>query len=106
MAVQHCFPALLLQSEHLRLGLGKGRVQDLNVGPLLLERLLLCRHFDVLPLLGPHHHLVLVHQLSDERVLPQDLASEDGVEAGDVLVLGVAGHELRHHSLVPFGHLW
>ena len=52
-------PALLLQSEHLRLRLGKGRVQDLDVGALLLERLLLRRHLHVLPLLGPHHHLVL-----------------------------------------------
>ena len=47
----------------------------------------------------------LVHELSDERVLAHDLAPEDGVEAGNVLVLGVARHELRHHSLVPLGHL-
>ena len=32
----------------------------------------------------------LVHELSDERVFPQDLSSEDGVETGNVLILGVA----------------
>ena len=47
----------------------------------------------------------LVHKLSDEGVFPEDLSPEDGVEAGNVLILGVAGHELRHHGLVPFRHL-
>ena len=47
----------------------------------------------------------LVHELCDESVLSEYLAPEDGVEAGDVLVLGVSGHQLRHHGLVPLGHL-
>ena len=38
------------------------------------------------------HLLVLVEQLVDERVLPHDLAAQDGVEAGDV-----ARRFPRHH---------
>ena len=40
---------------------------------------------------GPHELLVLADQLLDQRVLPHDLTSEDGVQARDV------GRLSRHH---------
>jgi hypothetical protein len=44
-----------------------------------LQRLLLRDHLYVLPFLVGHKHLVLVHELRDERVLAQDLAPQDRV---------------------------
>jgi len=70
-----------------------------------LQCLLLRVHLDLLLLLGHQQHLVLLHQLPDERVLPHDFSPEDSVQTRNVLVLHVAAHQLPHHGLVTLRHL-
>lgn len=44
-----------------------------------LQSFSLCRHLNVLSFFGGHQHLVLVHQLVDQGVLPHDLTPKTNI---------------------------